>query len=240
MREFDSVTVVGCGGIGTWLVPPLARLLSKREYKGELHLWDGDRFEDKNRARQEFDLRGLGLNKAEVTANQVRANHPLTAVDHREYVVADNVAQAVPEGGLVVTCLDNHPARALIDRAAGTRKFIVVLSAGNEKLDGNVHVYYRRGGKDVTLPLIARHPEVATDRRGSREAGCENLIEAGETQYLTTNFLAAAAVLVVLGQLQSMGEHDGNRTQTVTPQEAFFHAWDGISVVPVMTPGAGV
>jgi molybdopterin/thiamine biosynthesis adenylyltransferase len=239
MREFDSVTVVGCGGIGTWLMPPLARLLAKQGFKGEMHLWDGDRFEDRNRARQEFDLRGLGLNKAEVVANQVRANHPLTVVDHREYVTADNVAQAVPEGGLVVTCLDNHPARALIDRAAGGRKFIVVLSAGNEKLDGNVHVRFRRNGEDLTQPLLVRHPEIATDKRGDREAGCEDLIEAGETQYLTTNYLAAAGVLVALGLLQGYGERAGSRKQTTMPQEVFFHVWEGLSVVPVMTPGAG-
>jgi len=232
--SFDSVTVVGCGGIGTWLVPPLARILACQGFKGPVHLWDGDKYEEGNANRQEFAPAHLGVNKAEAMANVVRASHPvLDVVDHREFVLPDNVDQAVAEYGLMVTCLDNNPARALIEGAARKLRNVCVLSAGNELMHGNVHVLIRRDGKDATQPLLLRHPEVGTDKRGDRIDGCERLIEEGETQLLTTNFMAAASVLFALHLLCTHGERADGRKQETVPQEIWFGIWDGINVVPV-------
>jgi hypothetical protein len=111
---------------------------------------------------------------------------------------------------------------------------VCVLSAGNEKLDGNVHVLLRRGGRAVTAPLLQRHPEIIGARRGDRSAmGCEELVAQGDTQLLVTNFLAAAAVLAALHILWTHGERSGRRRQTTIPQELYFDAGQGaLSLVP--------
>lgn len=235
MRAVDKCVVVGCGGIGSWLLGPQMRFLNAEGFGGEVHLWDGDHYSLGNQERQEFAADAIGLNKAEVQAENFRRNYPaLRIVAHPEYVTAENVAEAVTERSLVLTAVDNHPLRVLVDRHAGELADVCVLSAGNEKLDGNVHVLLRRAGRELTLPLLRRHPEIANAKRGDRaEMGCEELVAQGETQLLVTNFLAAAATLATFHLLWTLGERSGRRKQTIVPQEVYFDAGQGLmSLVP--------
>ena len=235
MRAVERIVVIGCGGIGSWLLGPLLRFLNAEGFGGEVHLWDGDRYTPENQERQEFAAGSIGMNKAEVQAGAFRSNYPaLRIVTHPEYVTAENVAQAVMERSLVITAVDNHPLRALVDRRAVELADVCVLSAGNGKLDGNVHVLLRRAGREVTAPLLQRHPEIASAKRGDRaEMGCEELVAKGDTQLLVTNYLAAAATLAAFHILWTHGERSGRRRQTVVPQEVYFAAGQGLmSVVP--------
>ncbi len=226
LRGLEKIVVIGCGGIGSWLLPPLLRFLNAENFRGEIHLWDGDRYTTDNQARQEFAAERVGCNKADAQAEILRTNYPaLRGVAHTEYVTAENVQQAVCERALILGCVDNHPARAVIDRRAGELADVCVLSAGNEKLDGNVHVLLRRAGRNVTLPLLRRHPEIASAKRGDRaEMGCEELVAKGETQLLVTNFMAAATILAAFHVIWTFGERSGRRRQTVIPQEIYFDA----------------
>lgn len=189
--------VVGCGGIGSWLIPPLARFLTADGFDGELVLFDGDKYENKNSDRQDFDAGQTGENKAIVQCSRLQAMFPrlrTRAVD--QYITGENIEVAVLDNDVVFVAVDNHPARNLIDTRAATLKNICIFSGGNEEFDGNVHVFYRRGNKDITTRLTDRHPEVSSITRGDRaDASCEELIEAGNTQYLVTNFMAAATFL---------------------------------------------
>ena len=236
LRFIGRVVVIGCGGTGSWLLPPLARFLDAEEFPGEIHLWDGDRYSPENRVRQEFAAGAIGANKAEVQAGALRMNYPaLRVFGHPNYVGEGNVDEALRERDLAFVCVDNHPARVLVDGRAGELRDACVLSAGNEKLDGNVCVALRRNGKPVTLSLLARHPEVAKVRRGDRGAmGCEALVLRGETQLLVTNFMAAAAALATFHMLWTHGERSGHRRLTALPQETYFDASQGaMSVLPV-------
>ena len=238
MRGVERIVVIGCGGIGSWLLGPLLRFLNAESFRGEVHLWDGDRYTPENQARQDFGADSVGLNKAFVQAEAFRANYPaLRITAHAEYVTAENVAQTVTERSLVITAVDNHPLRALVDRRAAELSDVCVLSAGNERLDGNVHVLLRRAGREVTAPLLQRHPEIANAKRGDRaEMGCEELVAKGDSQLLVTNYLAAAATLAAFHILWTHGERSGRRRQTIVPQELYFDAGLGVmSLVPAAT-----
>jgi molybdopterin/thiamine biosynthesis adenylyltransferase len=212
--------------------------LSAERFQGDVHIWDGDRYAVENQDRQEFAVGSIGRNKADVQAGAFRSNYPvLRIVAHGEYVTEDNIGQAVVERALIITAVDNHPLRALVDGRAGELGNVCVLSAGNERLDGNVHVLLRRAGRDVTAPLRQRHPEIAKAKRGDRsDMGCEELVAKGDAQLLVTNFMAAAAVLSTFHMLWTHGERSGRRRQTVVPQEIFFDASLGVmALVPVAT-----
>jgi molybdopterin/thiamine biosynthesis adenylyltransferase len=226
LRFVNAIVVIGCGGIGTWLLGPLLRFLAALGFRGEVRLWDGDRYTPQNQSRQEFAAGSVGLPKAEVQAAAFRANYPaLRIYAHPEYVLASNVQLAVPDRSLVFVCVDNHPARALVDLAAAQLPNVCIICAGNEKVDGNVHLFLRRAGKNLTVPLLARHPEIAKARAGDRaELGCEDRIAQGETQLLVTNFLAAAACIAAFHALWTHGERTGRRKNTTVPQEVFFDA----------------
>lgn len=235
LRRSEHVAVIGCGGIGSWLLPPLLRFLNAERYGGEVHLWDGDRYSANNARRQEFTHDALGANKAEAQARAFQALYPgQRLVAHPVYVTEGTIREALRERAVILVAVDNHPARALVARQAESCRDICVLSAGNELLDGNVHVGLRRGGQALTAPLLERHPEIASTRRGDRaEAGCEDLIERGQTQLLVTNFMAAAGLLAAFHALWIYGERHGRRKFNLIPQEVYFDACQcGMSALP--------
>jgi hypothetical protein len=169
LRFCEHVSVIGCGGIGSWLLPPVLRFLNSQAFPGQICLWDGDHYSVSNLGRQSASERLIGRPKAEALAAQYRQEFPDLRVWHRnEFVTAENVAEAVPERSVIFSCVDNHPARALLARQAETRRDVCLISAGNERLDGNVCIMLRRCGKAVTASLLERHPEIVTAKRGDR------------------------------------------------------------------------
>jgi molybdopterin/thiamine biosynthesis adenylyltransferase len=226
MRFVEYIQVIGCGGIGSWLLPPLLRFLSFEGFSGDIQFWDGDHYSVSNLSRQDADDSLIGKPKAEAQAERYRQAFPTLRIWQRnEYVTAENIHEAVFDSALVFSCVDNHPARTVIARQAEALRDVCVISAGNEKFDGNVCVTLRRSGKALTSSLLERHPEIARITRGDRsQMGCEELAASGETQLLVTNFMAAAAMMAAFHALWTSGQRTARRTGTVLPQEVFFDA----------------
>jgi len=59
-----KVTVIGCGGIGSWTTLGLVKLGVER-----LELWDGDKVEEHNTPNQLFRIEDIGSNKAVALAD---------------------------------------------------------------------------------------------------------------------------------------------------------------------------
>jgi molybdopterin/thiamine biosynthesis adenylyltransferase len=227
LNQSSKVIVIGCGGIGSWLIPPLLRFLMAAKWKGQVHLIDGDRYEIKNEDRQDFTEEGRGQNKAEAQAIMYVPRYPTMFISaHSEYVSDDNVDSLIVNDSVVFVCVDNHPARARIDRRASQLDTVCVISAGNEESDGNVTVSLRRSGMTISEPLVVRHPEVGETKEHDRAAGCEDLIEEGNIQLLSTNFMAAAIQLMTLQQLWDPKEPEGTEVQKF-PQDVYFDILKG-------------
>ena len=222
----QRIAVIGLGGIGTWFVPPFARFLHEHRFGGAIVLADGDAFSELNAHRQDMEAADIGTPKAAVVSERLARTLPgLHLRTFTEYVTAQNIGQVLKESSLAVVAVDNHPARAVVARQAVTLRDVCVLSAGNEKYDGNVHVFLRRAGKNICTPLLERHPEVAKSRSGDRSTmGCDELIGMGFPQLLVTNFLAAAALLAAFHSLwdkDALRRSHGPRPAG-PPQEVFF------------------
>jgi molybdopterin/thiamine biosynthesis adenylyltransferase len=217
-----SVAVVGLGGIGSWFVPPFLRFLRAEGTENEILLVDGDVFAEHNRERQDVDAEGIGQPKAVVWAERMTLSLPgLRVRAVPEFVTRENVDRVVGDGSLAVVAVDNHPARALVASHAASLRDVCVLSAGNELYDGNAHVLLRRAARDLTVPLLDRHPEVARQREGDREEmGCEELVTEGVPQLVVTNFMAAAALLSAFHSLWAAS--DERRERRALVQEVYF------------------
>jgi molybdopterin/thiamine biosynthesis adenylyltransferase len=216
LSSYDKIVVVGCGGIGSWLIPPLVRFIWSEHWTGQLFLCDGDHYTAKNAARQDFRADATGTNKAEAQCQMLRDQYPSLDPRSLNYYVDDqNVDSIVVEGSIVFVGVDNHPARARIDRAATRRRNCCVFSAGNEELQGNVTVSLRREGAQLTRTLLERHPEVGTTMAHDRSEGCEDLIADGQTQLLITNHMAAASAMMVFHRLW-------RATPARLPQDIYF------------------
>ena len=189
-----EIKAIGIGGIGCALLPFLCRFLQYAGEPARLTLIDGDNFESNNAARQAFGRLG---NKAEVKALELAQE--LEALSFRavpEYVFAENVARLVFSGEVVFLMVDNHASRLLMSDYAGTLKDLTLISGGNDYEDGNVQVYVRQNGRDLTPSLSRYHPEIAhPEDQNPATLSCEELMARSVPQLLFTNFLVAALML---------------------------------------------
>ena len=203
-----EIKVIGVGGIGCALLPHLCRYLSHGSSstgpgdgngaaagrRARVTLVDGDAFEARNAARQAFPAAG---NKAQVKAAELAREFPalsLRAVP--EFIHPGNAAALVRPGDVVFLGVDNHSTRKAVSDHCRTLRDVVLISGGNDLTDGNVQVYVRRAGEDVTLPLTRFHPEIADPSdRSPAEMSCEELARAGAPQLLFTNLAVASAML---------------------------------------------
>jgi molybdopterin/thiamine biosynthesis adenylyltransferase len=202
----ERVVLIGCGGIGSQLLPPLARYLAHRpEPRPLLVLVDGDVFEAGNRNRQACETTDLGLNKAEVAARAARASG-LAVAAIPEFVDEANVASIVREGDLVLLAVDNHRARALVDRHLLSIEQATLISGGNDETDGNVQLVRRRDGYSVDGHLVEIHPEIGELALAEEPAGlgCAVLADT-HPQLLVTNLFVASAMLAVLWAVLERG-----------------------------------
>jgi molybdopterin/thiamine biosynthesis adenylyltransferase len=103
-----------------------------------------------------------------------------------EYLDSDNISNAIKENDIVFVCVDNHKTRNLINTYARTLKNVTLISGGNEFHDGNVQIYIRKGGVDLTPDLCAYHPEIANpEDQLPSEMSCEELAQSDPQLYFT-------------------------------------------------------
>jgi len=185
-----SVVIIGLGGIGSILCEKIFRFLNYLdEVKVNVTLVDGDDFELKNHERQEFSMLG---NKAEVKANDLKYKFDQISVDAiPRFVNPYTIEEIVKEKDIVLLAVDNHKTRNIVSNYCKELRDVTLISGGNELTDGNVQIYIRRGGRDLTPDLGAYHPEIQSPRdRTPEEMSCEELSKS-EPQLYFTNLGAA-------------------------------------------------
>jgi molybdopterin/thiamine biosynthesis adenylyltransferase len=125
-RLFQSrVAVVGCGGLGGYVLEELARI-----GVGSLVAIDPDVFEEHNLNRQLLSsLSLLGTNKAAAAAKRIAEINPVVEIQALEESFSRDRARALVVGaGVVVDALDSVPARLAL--AAGCAELGVPLVSG--------------------------------------------------------------------------------------------------------------
>jgi len=189
-----KIKVVGAGGIGTALLLPLSRYLNFNEETVTVTIIDGDSYEDKNQERQNFHRLG---NKAEVASEKLKEEFPRVAFKFRpEYLTTTSVEYLLEDNDIIFLCVDNHATRKLVSDYCEQLDEVSLISGGNDYTDGNIQVYLKSAGKNLTSPIAnSFHPEIVKPRdRNPADLGCGELI-ASEPQLIFTNFMIAALML---------------------------------------------
>ena len=108
-----TVAVIGCGGLGGYIIEQLARLGI-----GMIRIIDGDVFEESNLNRQLFsDVNVLGQPKTEVSRARIAAVNPEVHVQSLYGYLAEDNAEAFLNGcDAVVGALDNIYTRRVIEK----------------------------------------------------------------------------------------------------------------------------
>lgn len=133
------ITVVGAGGTGGRLIPALMQVVKRGD---TVVIVDGDHVEDRNLARQNFRIRDIGCNKAEVMANRYR-REGVTVEAFATMLTAENqqaiIRGTAQDGGrIVLGCVDSWRARVIIQGALNQYTHTMWIDGGNERRGGQV------------------------------------------------------------------------------------------------------
>ncbi|MFA5612308.1 MAG: ThiF family adenylyltransferase [Anaerolineaceae bacterium] len=109
------VLVVGCGGLGGYVIEHLARI-----GVGHLRVVDGDVFEESNLNRQLLSsTMNLGRPKTLAAQQRVMAINPLVKTEaFQTYLTAENAGELLAGCDLAVDALDNIPTRLQLQQSA--------------------------------------------------------------------------------------------------------------------------
>ena len=159
-----NAAVIGLGGLGGTVVEILARL-----GVGRLTLVDGDRFEDSNLNRQLLStVELLGRPKAEAARRRVEQVNPSVEVAaHACFLTADNAPGLLAGCSVAVDCLDNLPARFVLEdacRSAG----VPLVSAAVAGASGHLTTVFP---SDRGLRLIYGDPSKAPHKGAETALG---------------------------------------------------------------------
>jgi len=180
------VLVVGCGGLGGMVIECLARI-----GVGYLRVVDGDVFEESNLNRQLLSsTMNLGRPKTLAAQQRVMAVNPLVEVDAvQAELTVENARELLGECDVAVDCLDNIPARLVLQEAAKEAGIPVVHGAVAGWI-GRICVI--QPGEDL---LTLLYPEPNEMRGEERLAGTLSFTAA-----LTASWQAAETVKLLLGK----------------------------------------
>ena len=186
------VLVVGCGGLGGMVIECLARI-----GVGYLRVVDGDVFEESNLNRQLLSsTMNLGRPKTLAAQQRVMAVNPLVEVDAvQAELTVENARQLLGECDVAVDCLDNIPARLVLQEAAKEAGIPVVHGAVAGWL-GRICVI--QPGEDL-LNLLYPDPQ---ESRGEEWHTGTLAFSAS----LTASWQAAETVKLLLGKPGLRGE----------------------------------
>ena len=121
-----TVLVVGCGGLGGYLIEMLLRL-----GVGEIRAADGDRFEASNLNRQLLSAPALlGRKKTEIAAERAAAVNPdVRFVAVPEFVTEENVGPLIRGCDAVLDALDNTASRRMLAHACAEARVPLIHGA---------------------------------------------------------------------------------------------------------------
>lgn len=199
MKKTRKIKVIGAGGIGGHLVEPLSRYLSYSEDTCEITVIDGDKFEERNKERQRFTELG---NKADHTVAKLKEEFPKIHFRSKgEYLTDDNIISTIREGDVVFMCVDNHSTRKLVSDRCQELDNVTLISGGNDYTDGNVIIYIRENGKNVTKSLTDLYDKIANPQdknpgklTDQERMGCQQEAQTNP-QLLFTNLAVASHML---------------------------------------------
>jgi len=192
-----KIKIIGLGGIGSVLADQICRFVnySINDFNVEIILIDGDEYEHKNYERQNFNSMG---NKALTKQRELSLKFNGLNINYvSDYITKENISKNILNEDLVFMGVDNHKTRKLVSDYCKTLDNITLISGGNNYIDGNVQLYYRKDGVDLTPNLCAYHPEIDNPQDKSPiEMSCEELT-VSEPQLLFTNLTAATIMCQV-------------------------------------------
>jgi len=197
-KDKIKIVIIGIGGIGGWLSDMVCKYIAhQNEFQPEIYLVDGDGVETKNLERQTFSRHDIGKFKADAKVEQIVKLYPnLKCRAINKYVDEENVYDIIGENSIVLTGLDNFASRAIISKRCHKLQNVLLISGGNEYVDGASMCYMVENG-------IEKHPKLEKYFKEYRkppdknpaDISCEELLAIGSSPQLVFANVTAAVCM---------------------------------------------
>jgi molybdopterin/thiamine biosynthesis adenylyltransferase len=185
----SRVCIVGCGGLGGYVLEMLARL-----GMAEITIVDADRLEESNLNRQILaNEKNLGKYKVEVAQERIsRVNSQVRIKAIRQFLTQENAAEILGGNDLIIDALDNIETRKILAHACDEAK-IVFVHAAIAGWYGQISTIFPG---DNTLQKIYR---------AKQEFGIESAIgNPSFTPALLASLQVAEAIKILLGKANTL------------------------------------
>jgi len=192
---------IGLGGIGSQLCEPLCRFVNNLPNCSDYMFTfiDGDEYETSNQSRQSFDFIDLGNNKAISQVTKISKLFPNLDINSNAiYINKQNIANVIQpiDNIIILAGVDNNKTRHVLQEYANGVENILLLSGGNEYIDGDVQIFVRKNGVNLTPPIWKYNPGILKPKdRSPEEIGCSELIES-VPQLIFTNGMVSSCMMM--------------------------------------------
>lgn len=176
--------IIGCGGVGSWLVPKLYKLTKN------IFLVDGDSLEEKNLDRQLFNSDDIGEFKAYSLAYKYGIGRENVRPEYYSLGMFD-----VNPTDVLWCCADNHACRREVLYTCDRYNCCAVIGA-NEYTDAEAYWYEPNWLDSHNDPRVF-YPDILTDRSGDPLAprGCTGAAAVARPQLVLANDWASGLML---------------------------------------------
>ena len=194
-----KIVMLGAGGTGGHIAPPLYRLLYSLDRPVRFIICDGDVVEEKNLVRQNFTPADLGENKAKVLAERYSSVFGLET----EYVPSFVESEEQLRKLLFPLFSPQTTPRRHVHKQA---EELVYIDSGNGEYTGQVVCGVRRSGRTYYPPIGAAYPDVLeeTDKFPTELSCAEASVSA--PQSMAANITAATAVVDMVYSILATGK----------------------------------
>ena len=216
-----DVTVIGVGGTGSYLVPPLARMLNSSNFHSKLTLIDYDLVEMKNIDRQNFIISDLGYYKCDVLQRRYSSAFHNVEIKVTRQKISDKPTM-IP-GQIIISCVDSIESRkAIIYNCLRRKTPTILIDSGNEDQYGHVTItFFRVRGADDSMYNVTTQTliDVISNKIKTVQGSCATLGE----QTLIQNNLQASVILKMLLNLTNITVNTCDVSSLAHPLDQLTH-----------------
>jgi hypothetical protein len=235
--ESFNIVLIGVGGTGGNLAPMLARIISGNE-KVTLTLVDGDEVETSNLERQPYLASDVGMNKAETLSTKLNMAFDLSTLFFTEYINAPSDLEKLftctrydsKRLNILISCVDNHLARSVMERYFDSQETIVYIDSANEDYYGDVVLGLKSSNMTYLKTRGMYRPlEVFSGKKRVKNRSCEIKMN-DNPQYLPANQMAATIILKMLSDIIIESSINTHFVNFDTHEYQMFTGVEGVEV----------
>lgn len=213
MTNKQNIAIVGLGGIGSQLCEPICRFIYHLSNMNDyiITLVDGDEYDSGNQSRQNISIENIGENKAKSQYKKLKKLFPELEINlNAIYINSGNMHKCFSDGDIILLGVDNHKTRKLTQDFCCDMDNILLVSGGNNYIDGDVLVYAKKNGVALTPTIYQYNKDILnyTDR-SPEDIGCDELIPS-DPQLIFTNGMVSICIQMVFYNYYKMFNNDDN------------------------------